>query len=240
MRSTAVTSRSSVWGFAGWLSASVVLHAPACAPHSGTPPASPAAAPSASGSAPVSESPASASSRTPPAPAARRTSAEGEPSASAAANASDRDGDRIADAADRCPDAAEDYDGREDDDGCPDGGDGLYHAKPGEDLRAVESKTVTFRKGSSRVEGPEMPVLDSFIVGALKENREARLEIAGRGDGGSDAREEARLGAARAGAVRDHLIQRGIAASRLVVAPAAPGAASPPAGRVGFRVLEGP
>lgn len=43
----------------------------------------------------------------------------------------DRDGDRVCDAADRCPDDPEDYDGDEDDDGCPEfdrDGDGIRDA----------------------------------------------------------------------------------------------------------------
>ena len=159
----------------------------------------------------------------------------------------DNDGDGIIDARDGCPDEAEDVDGFEDGDGCPEpdnDGDGVLDAADscpdtpagtpvGADGCAVTTTSavvvaaavvpvddgvvlegVAFKSGSAQLTAESIGVL-SRVAGDLKDNPEVRVEVRGHTDstGAADANRD--LSRRRAMAVRDVLIQLGVAPSRI-------------------------
>jgi outer membrane protein OmpA-like peptidoglycan-associated protein len=118
--------------------------------------------------------------------------------------AADRDCDGVADAVDLCPDEPEDRDGFADDDGCPD--------PDYDDCSACIGERIHFRPGTSKL----LPIYyaDLDHLGArLAEDRDLRLiEVrAHAGPGGH------LLARRRAQAVRAYLINRGVAARRLII-----------------------
>lgn len=154
---------------------------------------------------------------------------------------SDSDGDGVKNLADKCPDEAEDKDGFEDADGCPDldnDRDGIADAddkcpnKPGlakdKGCPPAEQKVVReanrikildkvfFETGKSSIK-PESNDLLSQVALVLRSNPDiTKVEIGGHTDDrGSDAK-NLELSQARAEAVKEFLVEQGIAASRLI------------------------
>jgi outer membrane protein OmpA-like peptidoglycan-associated protein len=157
---------------------------------------------------------------------------------------SDRDGDGIPDHLDKCPDEPEDFDGFEDEDGCPEhdnDNDGIpdhldkcpndpetfngfedEDGCPDKGLVIVEGseimilQSVQFETNSARILPESNAILDA-VAATLKGRSElAVVEVAGHADErGSDAH-NLRLTKARAAAVADALVNRGIARKRLV------------------------
>jgi len=124
----------------------------------------------------------------------------------------DNDGDRIADANDKCPNEPETYNGFEDDDGCPDRGRVVVT-----DTSLEILEQVYFAKDSEAIEARSRPIVDA-IAATLAGNPEiAKVEIGGHAS--SDEGDVWGLSAHRASAVRDALVARGIAGSRIVVVP---------------------
>ena len=149
----------------------------------------------------------------------------------------DTDADGIADDADKCPDAAEDKDGFQDEDGCPDldnDGDGFPDAQdqcPNEaetingfqdddgcadalpaPLAAINGPApkLTFPRGKAKLTPAAKKALDE-LAATLRKYRDERLGVVGRPiKGVSD-----NLARRRAEAVKWYLIDAGIAADRI-------------------------
>jgi outer membrane protein OmpA-like peptidoglycan-associated protein len=159
--------------------------------------------------------------------------------------AGDRDGDGIVDAVDKCPDAAEDRDGFEDEDGCPDPDQDHDRIPDADDKCPNEPETyngfedddgcpdrgrvlvtssaieiledIFFAPNGDAITGPARPILDA-IAATLNGNPDiAKLEIGGHAS--EDETEVWGLSSRRAAAVRAALIQRGVAADRLDIVP---------------------
>jgi outer membrane protein OmpA-like peptidoglycan-associated protein len=124
----------------------------------------------------------------------------------------DNDGDRIPDADDKCPNEPETYNGFDDTDGCPDRGRVIVT-----DTSIEILEQIYFAKDSEAIESRSRPIVEA-IAATLAGNPEiAKVEI-----GGHASRDEGDvwgLSAHRAAAVRDALVARGIAGSRIVVVP---------------------
>jgi outer membrane protein OmpA-like peptidoglycan-associated protein len=146
----------------------------------------------------------------------------------------DNDGDRIPDVIDKCPNEPETYNGFEDDDGCPDRGRVVVTDSSIEIL-----EQIYFAKDSEAIESRSRPIVEA-IAATLAGNPEiAKIEIGGHASG--DEGDVWGLSAHRASAVRDALVARGIAGTRIVVVPY--GATQPVGGankdrRVEFAIAE--
>ncbi len=118
----------------------------------------------------------------------------------------DRDGDRIADDEDGCPDEPEVYNGFEDDDGCPDRGRVIVRKGKLEVLDKIH-----FDARSAEVKPIAFPLVDA-IAATIKGNPQLTLlEVQGH----TGERETNGLAARRAEAVVAALVQRGVERSRL-------------------------
>jgi Tol biopolymer transport system component/outer membrane protein OmpA-like peptidoglycan-associated protein len=149
----------------------------------------------------------------------------------------DSDGDGLLDPDDRCVMDAEDKDGFEDEDGCPDpdnDGDGLNddvdrcprdrETKNGfQDADGCPDETpikdrmvlfgVIFKAGNAELEGSSIPFLNAF-ADLMKEDAAAVVEIRGYVDGQTE-KKNAQLSQRRAETVMQYLLLKGIAASRM-------------------------
>lgn len=121
----------------------------------------------------------------------------------------DSDGDRIADAVDECPDAAETYNGAEDEDGCPDEAAIIHLEGP-----LVILEKIAFARASSRLPA-EADALVRTILDQMSRGAWERLAIVGHAS--ADEPAAARLALERAEAVRNHMIGRGGDSARVVV-----------------------
>ncbi|UJR78155.1 OmpA family protein [Sandaracinus amylolyticus] len=132
----------------------------------------------------------------------------------------DVDHDGLGDASDACPAAAEVRNGFQDDDGCPD------EAPPPEPVSAPPaaergrahgeplSQEVLFRVGSDRVSGRYSSEL-AEVCTLLRDQPSVRVRVIGHADEQGTAAANARLGAARAGAVAEQLVLCGVAPERI-------------------------
>ncbi|WP_236517609.1 OmpA family protein [Sandaracinus amylolyticus] len=126
----------------------------------------------------------------------------------------DNDRDEILDACDACPEHAEVYDGCADEDGCPDQAHIVV-----DDTRIVLFDQLRFARGSRAIAPSEHSRL-AAIAAALRDNPQlVRVRITGHADFGEPRPD--RLSRARATAVRDWLVEQGIAPERLEVDGAA-------------------
>ncbi len=126
----------------------------------------------------------------------------------------DNDKDGIADKADKCPDQPETINSFEDDDGCPD------------QVAAIKQFTgtiqgVTFKTSSSQILASSNAKLDEAIK-VLNEYPLLKLEIHGHTDDqivlkGSPFADNQALSEARAEAVKDYMVKKGVAADRIIV-----------------------
>ncbi len=157
---------------------------------------------------------------------------------------SDQDSDNIANESDLCPAAAEDLDGFEDGDGCPDPDNDQDRTADADDRCPNEPETyngvddedgcpdrgrvivtdasieildtVYFKKGSDAVQPPSYPILDA-VVATLMGNPEIKLlEVQGHAAKGEKAAFE--VSQRRAQAVKTYLVGKGLGAERLVTA----------------------
>ena len=138
----------------------------------------------------------------------------------------DNDGDGILDypvAADKCPDKPEVYNGLDDLDGCPD--EIKVEAPPPpkeykniivEKDRIVFKKQINFATNSAKIVGDiSFQILDE-CADALKSRQDVRVQVEGHTDErGSDPKNKV-LSQKRAESVVKSLVERGIAASRLI------------------------
>lgn len=120
----------------------------------------------------------------------------------------DNDKDGITDDRDRCPGQAETVNGFKDDDGCPD----KLPSKPEENFVL---QGVVFRTGSAELLDESFTILDE-VFDQLEKYPNYRYEIAGHTDNQGTDKINIKLSFDRANTVRDYLVNRGIAAGRLV------------------------
>lgn len=141
----------------------------------------------------------------------------------------DNDGDRNPDACDACPNEAELYNGECDEDGCPDCGRVLLI-----ETRLMIVDRCYFARRSDALDERSLAVL-----GAVADTLEGNPQIVAVRVLGSIARgEPAALALARAEAVVDALVARGIARDRLHAEAAAPEGSSPRAVRFEIRCAD--
>jgi len=121
----------------------------------------------------------------------------------ALAGCPDRDGDRVPDAEDRCPEMP----GKAEQQGC------LLEAA--EKLLTGTIAGIRFAGGSATMHKDSQVLLDE-TARVLQEYRGVRLRIEGHADDGAGKKDNMRLSQARAEAVRDYLIGKGVDGGRLV------------------------
>lgn len=154
----------------------------------------------------------------------------------------DRDGDGIPDSRDACPDVKEDMDGVADTDGCPESdadNDGIPDGEdkcpnePGPAATLAEKngcpsltrftddgeiqllEPIQFETGKSTIKPVSFPILDE-VVSLLKARKDLNIGVYGHTDSvGSDAM-NLTLSKNRAAACVKYLVEKGIAASRLI------------------------
>jgi outer membrane protein OmpA-like peptidoglycan-associated protein len=143
-----------------------------------------------------------------PAPADDAPIERSAPSATSQPEEGDGDGDRIADSVDQCPSEQETYNGHEDDDGCPDRRPVALHVHPGLEPR------VYFAHGAAEPNKMANVILDS-VAASMDEEQGARVVI--RGYSADNESMPERLSIARAEAVREELLRRGVEPQRLSV-----------------------
>jgi OmpA-OmpF porin, OOP family len=119
----------------------------------------------------------------------------------------DDDQDRIADEVDRCRGEPETYNGTDDDDGCPD--------RPC--VRVTQSAdcivvVVSFENGSADLAPASIALVDSIAQVMIAQPEIQIVEVRGHADPG----EPVAIAATRASVVHTYLVERGIAATRLV------------------------
>jgi outer membrane protein OmpA-like peptidoglycan-associated protein len=157
----------------------------------------------------------------------------------------DLDADGLVDGEDACPRSAEDRDGFEDDDGCPEtdnDSDGVPDATDrcpfvAETINGVKDDdgcpdvgvsvvsivgdhvvlagVVRFRSGSATLEPSALPLLKQ-VASTLKAARSLSVEIQGHTDDVGSALKNVKLSQKRAEAIRAVLVKAGVAATRLV------------------------
>ena len=124
----------------------------------------------------------------------------------------DNDRDGIPDTSDRCPDEAETFNGFEDDDGCPDE----------RGMRATTSEIrvddrIQFTLDRATLTASSRPTL-ARLARLLGEHKEYELvSIEGHADDSGTDKYNEELSAKRAAAVRDALVEQGVARGRLAV-----------------------
>ncbi|HTR52674.1 MAG TPA: choice-of-anchor D domain-containing protein, partial [Kofleriaceae bacterium] len=122
----------------------------------------------------------------------------------------DNDGDGIPDAQDKCPNEPETINGIQDDDGCPDKGDSLVVLSPDrlELLESIQFSGTRIAKQSFNALGQ--------VAATLRAHKEiARIRVTAHVQPTSNAAADQDLSDKRATAVRDWLVQWGIAPARL-------------------------
>jgi len=150
----------------------------------------------------------------------------------------DSDGDGVADYLDKCPDTPAAARGKIDANGCPldTDGDGIpdYLDKcptiPGvaanngcPEVKAAAKQAfqkalngIQFETGKSTIKKTSNPVLDE-VAKVLKENPDYNIDIKGHTDNVGDAQKNLTLSIDRAEAVKNYLVKKGIAESRMKI-----------------------
>ncbi len=123
----------------------------------------------------------------------------------------DNDRDQIPDVEDNCPMEPETYNGHEDEDGCPDKGRVIIE---GSDIVILDK--IQFATASTQILPESIPIVDA-VAATLKGHPEfLKVEVAGHADERASDAYNLNLTKGRARSVVQALVQRGIAANRLV------------------------
>lgn len=125
----------------------------------------------------------------------------------------DRDGDGVVDGLDLCPDDPETKNGYRDDDGCPDKKLALVAVDLDKGKIEIKQK-VYFATGKARIRSRSFRLLRE-VAQALRDSAQLRIVVEGHTDARGSERTNQRLSQARADAVRNFLIDEGIAGERL-------------------------
>lgn len=143
----------------------------------------------------------------------------------------DRDNDGVADSKDQCPGTASgirvdaqgcDVNKDSDNDGIADANDkcagtapGVAVNKQGCELKAdIKLDNVKFKTATAELSNESLSILDN-IAQTLKENDHLNFEVAGHTDNTGDYNYNVNLSEKRANAVRQYLVDKGVAADRL-------------------------
>ena len=127
----------------------------------------------------------------------------------------DKDADGILDEVDKCPDQPETRNGFQDADGCPD-------ELPKEVAKfAGVIKGIQFDFGKATIRKESNKVLDDAIK-VLKQYEELRIMVSGHTDNVGDAANNVELSQARANAVKEYMVGKGIDAGRVETRGAGP------------------
>lgn len=120
----------------------------------------------------------------------------------------DTDGDGIPDSQDECPETPEWWNGYDDEDGCPDG----CRLDP----CAIRFHTpMRFVGNGAELDDASQIVLDD-LAQVLRDNPDITIAIFGHTDSGGSSKANLQLSERRAIRIRDDLIDKGIAAERLI------------------------
>jgi OmpA-OmpF porin, OOP family len=139
---------------------------------------------------------------------------------------SDRDGDGIPDDVDQCPDLAEDFDGYQDSDGCPEGGPPKVEVPPPPAPVVTPPPPpppaipafayINFKFGTAEISGADpIPVLED-VARIMKERPEMKVKITGHTDNVGTDEANMTLSMRRADAIKTYLVGRGVGADRLL------------------------
>ena len=122
----------------------------------------------------------------------------------------DADNDGILAPADKCPNEAETKNGYEDEDGCPD--------ELPQEVKRFSGKIegIRFALGKAEIASSSFAMLDEAAK-VLAEYPDLKLLIEGHSDSSGSRRYNIKLSEKRAAAVRDYLVEKGIATERLSV-----------------------
>jgi large repetitive protein len=123
----------------------------------------------------------------------------------------DNDGDGIPDALDKCPNEPETFNGVDDTDGCPDSGGQVTIA--GGKIELPEN--INFDTGSERIAGRSESLMDRIAEKVKANPQVKRIRIEGHTDDVGGGKKNMELSQARAEAVRNFLIKKGVEPDRL-------------------------
>ncbi len=127
----------------------------------------------------------------------------------------DNDGDGIPDSQDQCPNEKETFNDFEDEDGCPDEVEAPSNVVVSDNRIDIIEK-VFFETNKAKILPESFPILDE-IARVLQRNQQITLlEIQGHTDKRGKAAKNLELSKKRAAAVREYLIEQGVAADRLI------------------------
>src|SRR5262249_34846382 len=118
----------------------------------------------------------------------------------------DRDNDGIMDRDDKCPDDMEDFDGVEDDDGCPEPERGRVVTGKSE---IITLQPIEFEFDKDVLRETAYPILDD-VIKAINDNGIALVEVQGHTDEQGDDAYNLDLSKRRAATVRQYLLDHGI------------------------------
>lgn len=120
----------------------------------------------------------------------------------------DMDGDGILDLDDECEEQAENYNGFDDTDGCPD--------ELPEEITQFEGvvEGIYFDSGRSSIRRASRPTLNE-VADVMKKYPSVKVSVTGHTDSKGDHDSNVSLSQARADAVRDYLVDKGIEESRI-------------------------
>lgn len=124
----------------------------------------------------------------------------------------DRDRDGVADPADQCPDQPETVNGYSDEDGCPDTRPTRVEITK---EQIVIKERVNFATGKATILAESFGVLDD-VSQVLRDYPALKVEIGGHTDNVGDEAVNQRLSKARADAVFEYLLTKGIPANRML------------------------
>lgn len=128
----------------------------------------------------------------------------------------DNDGDRILDTLDACPNDPENVDGYLDEDGCPDNKDGQNIVIQFRKDHISYQPQRLFRSGRSTLSKTAELVLEQLAQKLEKHKEVGRVRIIGLPDNIRNTPTNRQLAGKRAGEVRNFLVSKGIAPSRLL------------------------